>query len=87
MLSILYPKSLADGGSCKIMQMSRILQIMTFQPAWSTAKFAASALPLSSAMYCFLAENPETPFFSLLHFSPLGQDIVPTIYSSLQNAI
>lgn len=30
------PKSLADGGSCKMRQMSRILQIMIFQPACST---------------------------------------------------
>lgn len=41
-------KSLADGVSCKIMQMSRILQIMTFQPARSTGP---SVQPLHS-LFC-----------------------------------
>jgi hypothetical protein len=69
-------KSLANGSSCKIMQMSRILQIMTFQPACSTEPSSQPLLP--SAMSCFLVENPETPFFFLFHFSPLGQDILST---------
>lgn len=41
-------KSLADRVSCKIMQMSRILQIMTFQPARSTGP---SLQPLHS-LFC-----------------------------------
>lgn len=73
MLSILYPKSLADGHSCKILQMSGILQIAPWQPACSSEP--------SSAQLCLLPctafwSKPGTPFFSLFHFSPLGQDIV-----------
>lgn len=63
-LCILYPKSLADGGSCKIMQVSRTLQIMTFQPARPQSR-VCSLCALSSVTFCFLVENPETPFFSL----------------------
>lgn len=33
-----------------------------------------------SSVFCpvlLFDRKPETPFFSLFHFSPLGQDIVP----------
>lgn len=75
MLSILYPKSLADGDSCKILQMSGILQIAPLQPACSAEPSAASAL--SSALDCFLVENRKHHFSPYFIFSPLGQDIVP----------